>query len=79
MNQRTTYSEMFCFLAGGLAGAGLVWLYAPASGKAARKMIGRKLRDAAEGARELEDDLAARADQIQQEAAATRPWGEAEV
>ena len=57
MNQRTTSFEMFCFLAGGLAGAGLAWLWAPTSGKAARQMIGRRLRDAAEGARELKDEL----------------------
>lgn len=50
----TSYSGLtFSFLAGGLAGATVALLLAPQSGKATREMMGRKLNDTAESARDL--------------------------
>jgi len=49
-----TYSALtFSFLAGGLAGATVALLLAPQSGKVTRQIMGRKLTDAADSAREL--------------------------
>jgi len=49
-----SYSALtFCFLAGGIAGATVALLLAPQSGKATREIMGRKLNDAADSAREL--------------------------
>ena len=45
MNERSAYlSSMFCFLAGGVAGAGISLLLAPQSGKATRQMMAGKVR-----------------------------------
>ena len=41
------------FLAGGIAGATVALLLAPRSGKATREIMGRKLNDAADSARDL--------------------------
>ena len=50
----TSYSGLaFSFLAGGLAGATVALLLAPQSGKATREMVGRRLNDTAESARDL--------------------------
>ena len=49
-----SYSAMtFSFLAGGIAGATVALLLAPQSGKVTRQIMGRKLNDAADSAREL--------------------------
>jgi gas vesicle protein len=43
----------FSFLAGGIAGATVALLLAPQSGKVTREIMGRKLNDATDSAREL--------------------------
>ena len=49
-----SYSALtFSFLAGGIAGATVALLLAPQSGKATRQIMGRKLNDAADSARDL--------------------------
>jgi len=49
-----TYSALtLSFLAGGIAGATVALLLAPQSGKVTRELMGRKLNDAADSAREL--------------------------
>ena len=49
-----SYSALtFSFLAGGIAGATVALLLAPQSGKVTREIMGRKLNDAADSAREL--------------------------
>ena len=50
----TSYSAMtLAFLAGGIAGATAALLLAPRSGRATREIMGRKLDDAADSARDL--------------------------
>ncbi len=49
-----SYSVLtFSFLAGGIAGAAVALLLAPQSGRVTRQIMGRKLNDAADSAREL--------------------------
>ena len=49
-----SYSALtFSFLAGGIAGATVALLLAPRSGEVTRQILGRKLNDAADSAREL--------------------------
>ena len=49
-----SYSALtLSFLAGGIAGATAALLLAPRSGKATREIMGRKLNDAADSARDL--------------------------
>ena len=49
-----SYSALtFSFLAGGIAGATVALLLAPQSGKVTREIMGRKLNDAADSARDL--------------------------
>ena len=49
-----SYSALtFSFLAGGIAGATAALLLAPQSGKVTREIMGRKLNDAADSARDL--------------------------
>jgi gas vesicle protein len=49
-----SYSALtLSFLAGGIAGATAALLLAPQSGKATREIMGRKLNDAADSARDL--------------------------
>ena len=51
-----SYSALtFSFLVGGIAGATVALLLAPQSGKATRQIMGRRLNDAADSARELKD------------------------
>jgi gas vesicle protein len=70
MNDRMTYSAwMFCFLAGGLAGASVALLLAPQSGKATREAIPRKLRETADSARALQDRVVRRGEEVRDEAA----------
>ena len=56
------------FLAGGIAGATVALLLAPRSGKATREIMGRKLNDAADSARELKDRAIRRGQEIREEA-----------
>ena len=70
MNDRTTYSTwMFCFLAGGLAGASVALLLAPQSGEATREAMQRKLRETADSARGLKDRAVRRGEEVRDEAA----------
>lgn len=56
MNDRTAYTASFvCLLAGAVAGAGLALLVAPQAGTATRAMMRRRLRDAADSARRMQD------------------------
>ena len=69
MNNRTTYlSPMLCFLAGGLAGAGVALLLAPQSGKDTRETVRRTLRETDDSARELKDRVVRRGEEIRVEA-----------
>ena len=64
-----SYSALtFSFLAGGIAGAAVALLLAPKSGKATREIMGRKLNDAADSARELRDRAISRGEEIRDEA-----------
>ena len=64
-----SYSALtFSFLAGGIAGATVALLLAPQSGKVTRQIMGRKLNDAAESARELKDRAIRRGHEIHAEA-----------
>lgn len=70
MDDRTTYfSRMLCFLAGGIAGAGVALLLAPQSGRSTRETMQRGLRDGADSARRLRDQIARRGKEIRDEAA----------
>jgi len=65
----TSYSALtFSFLAGGIAGATVALLLAPQSGKVTRQIMGRKLNDAADSARELTDRAIRRGQEIREEA-----------
>ena len=64
-----SYSALtYSFLAGGIAGAAVALLLAPNSGKATREIMGRKLDDAAEPARELKNRAIRRGQEIREEA-----------
>jgi gas vesicle protein len=64
-----SYSALaLSFLAGGIAGASVALLLAPQSGKATRELMGRKLNDAADSARELKDRTIRRGQEIREEA-----------
>jgi len=53
-SHNASYSALtLSFLAGGIAGASAALLLAPRSGQATREIMGRKLNDAADSAREL--------------------------
>ena len=70
MNDRTAYStKMFCFLAGGLAGASVALLLAPQSGKTTREAMRRKLRETEDSARGLKDRVVRRGEEARDEAA----------
>ena len=70
MNERPSYlSSMFCFLAGGFAGAGLSLLLAPRSGRATRQIVASKLSESADSVRELRDRVVTRGEQAWDEAA----------
>ena len=70
MNERQPYlSSMMCFLAGGVAGAGLSLLLAPRSGRATRQMIAGKLSEGADSARALRDRTVARGEEVWDDAA----------
>jgi gas vesicle protein len=64
-----SYSALtFSFLAGGIAGAAAALLFAPQSGKDTRAIMGRKLNDAADSARELKDRAIRRGQDLRREA-----------
>jgi gas vesicle protein len=60
---------MFCFLAGGLAGATVALLLAPQSGKATREVMRRTLRETADSARGLKDRVVLRGEEVRDETA----------
>lgn len=69
MNHRTTYlSPLLCFLAGGLAGAGVALLLAPQSGEATREAVRRTLRETDDSARGLKHRVVRRGEEIRVEA-----------
>ena len=70
MNDRATYfAPMLCFLAGGLAGAGVALLLAPRSGQATREALRNKLRETDGSARGFKDRIVRRGEEIRDEAA----------
>jgi gas vesicle protein len=70
MNSRTPDLTSFVsFVAGGVTGAAIALLLARESGDAARRRIGRGLRDAADSARDLADRVVDRGEQIGDEVA----------
>lgn len=62
------FNGLFCFLAGGVAGAGLALLLAPQSGRVTRERMQRKLGDTAGSARDLKDHLIRRGQKFRDEA-----------
>jgi gas vesicle protein len=69
MNHGTRYlSSLLCFLAGGLAGAGVALLLAPQSGEATREAVRRTLRETDDSARGLKDRVVRRGEEIRDEA-----------
>lgn len=62
------FTRMLYFLAGSVTGAGVALLLAPKSGKVTREMMGQKLRDTADSARELKDRVVRRGEEIREEA-----------
>jgi len=69
MNDCTYSTRMFCFLAGGIAGATVALLLAPQSGKATREAMRRTLRETADSARGLKDEVVRRGEGVRNEAA----------
>jgi gas vesicle protein len=70
MNARSPYLlTTLGFLAGGIAGAGIMLLLAPQSGKATRQSMRRRLNAGADSARSLTDRLVTRGEEIWDEAA----------
>lgn len=60
------------FFIGGLVGAGAALLFAPQSGQATRDQLGRRLREGAESARELKEQLVQKSEQLRQGASRLR-------
>jgi gas vesicle protein len=70
MNERSMYlTSMLCFVAGGVAGAGLSLLMAPQSGQATREMMASRLTEGADSARALRDRVVTRGTEAWDEAA----------
>ncbi len=65
-------APLLYFVIGGLVGAGAALLFAPQSGQATRDQLGRRLRDGAESARELKDQLVQKGEQLRQGASRLR-------
>jgi gas vesicle protein len=64
-----SYSAMtFSFLAGGIAGATVALLLAPHSGKVTREIMGRRMGEAADSARDLKDRAIRRGQEFREEA-----------
>jgi gas vesicle protein len=69
MRHRTSYiNPVLCFLAGGLAGAGVALLLAPQSGKTTREAVRRTLRETDGSARGFKDRVLRRGEEIRDEA-----------
>ena len=68
MNDCTYSTRMLCFLAGGLAGITATLLLAPQSGKATREAMRRTLRETADSARGLKDQIIRRGEEVRDEA-----------
>jgi gas vesicle protein len=69
MNARSPYLlATLGFLAGGIAGAGVMLLLAPQSGKATRGMMASKLSGGADSVRSLKDRVVTRGEEIWDEA-----------
>ncbi len=67
--QGTSLSALtLSFLAGGIVGATAALLLAPQSGSVTREIMGRKLSDAADSARELKDRASRRGAGVREEA-----------
>lgn len=70
MNDRTPYlTSALCFVAGGIAGAGLSLLMAPQSGKATRRMMTDRLNGGVGSMRQLRDRVVTRGQEAYGEAA----------
>jgi gas vesicle protein len=69
MNDCTYSTQMLCFFAGGLVGATVTLLLAPQSGKATREAMRRTLRETADSARGLRDQVVRRGEEVRDEAA----------
>jgi gas vesicle protein len=69
MNDCTYSTRMLCFLAGGLAGVTVTLLLAPQSGKATRESMRRTLREGADSARAMKDQVIRRGGEVRDEAA----------
>jgi gas vesicle protein len=69
MTDRNAYiTPVLCFLAGGLAGAGVALLMAPQSGEVAREAVRRKFRETDASARELKEKIVRRGEEVRVEA-----------
>jgi gas vesicle protein len=70
MTDHTSYlAPPLYFLAGAVAGAGVALLLAPQAGRVTRRMIKRRLRDTADSARDLKDDVVRRGEELRDEGA----------
>jgi gas vesicle protein len=70
MTDNTSYlAPPLYFLAGAVAGAGVALLLAPQAGRLTRRMINRRLRDAATSARDLKDDVVRQGQELRDEGA----------
>jgi gas vesicle protein len=70
MTDNTSYpAPPLYFLAGAVAGAGVALLLAPQAGRLTRRMINRRLRDAATSARDLKDDVVRQCQELRDEGA----------
>lgn len=68
-SRASSYAAMtFSFLAGGIAGATVALLLAPHSGKVTREIMGRKMSEAADSARDLKDRAIRRGQEFREEA-----------
>lgn len=63
------FSFVACFLAGGIAGAGLSLLLAPRSGKDTRQLMASRLKGGAHSVRSIRDKVVARGEQAWDDAA----------
>lgn len=67
MDEQDSYSysaPVLYFLVGGIVGAGAALLLAPQSGRETREQLGQKLRDGADSARHMKDELIQKTEQM---------------
>ena len=70
MSDHTSYvAPPLFFLAGAAVGAGVALLLAPQAGRVTRTMMRRRLRDTANAARDLKDDVVRRGEELRDEGA----------